>query len=234
MSKAIVKEVQAAGGMLTLDDLKNYNAVSRPALKSKLDDMTLLSCPPPTSGPVLAMILNILDGKKSSFFSFSVIKDSFWNRDVKTKLKLLTNCNRRKQLNELANHNAEQALAAGAKRGKTPPFLFDWLEMWREMLQPIAHINGIVFDIQPNTLIFAFFLSFPNSINQYDGQIQNTFPIQEIINVLPLNRSVSLIVLRPPVERLLCAHSDGFFVLLRIVVQRTFWKCQQDTNAFFP
>lgn len=65
MSEAIVKEVQAAGGMLTLDDLKNYEAVSRPALKSKLDDMTLLSSPAPTSGPVLAMILNILDGKKS-------------------------------------------------------------------------------------------------------------------------------------------------------------------------
>ncbi|XP_074635710.1 glutathione hydrolase 1 proenzyme-like [Acropora palmata] len=64
MSKAIVKEVKAAGGMLTLDDLKNYDAVSRPALKSKLDDMTLLSSPAPTSGPVLAMILNILDGFK--------------------------------------------------------------------------------------------------------------------------------------------------------------------------
>ena len=60
-----MKEVKAAGGMLTLDDLKNYDAVSRPALKSKLDDMTLLSSPAPTSGPVLAMILNILDGKKS-------------------------------------------------------------------------------------------------------------------------------------------------------------------------
>ena len=82
MSKAIVKEVQAAGGMLTLDDLKNYEAVSRPVLKSNLDDMTLLSSPAPTSGPVLAMILNILDGKKSSFLSFvikrHVLTYSYW------------------------------------------------------------------------------------------------------------------------------------------------------------
>ncbi|XP_068678858.1 glutathione hydrolase 1 proenzyme-like [Montipora capricornis] len=64
MSKVLVKEVQAAGGILTLNDLKNYNAVFRPALRSKLDDMTILNCPPPTSGPVLAMTLNILDGFK--------------------------------------------------------------------------------------------------------------------------------------------------------------------------
>ena len=65
MSKVLVKEVQAAGGILTLNDLKNYNAVFRPALRSKLDDMTILNCPPPTSGPVLAMTLNILDGKET-------------------------------------------------------------------------------------------------------------------------------------------------------------------------
>lgn len=64
MSKAIVKEVDAAGGVMTLNDLKNYEAKFRPVLKSKLDDMTLLSCPPPTAGPVLALTLNILDGYK--------------------------------------------------------------------------------------------------------------------------------------------------------------------------
>lgn len=68
MSKALVKEVQAAGGVMTLDDLKNYKVKFRPVLKSKLDDMTLLSCPPPTAGPVLALTLNILDGKNKHFF----------------------------------------------------------------------------------------------------------------------------------------------------------------------
>ena len=53
---------------MTLDDLKNYKVKFRPVLKSKLDDMTLLSCPPPTAGPVLALTLNILDGKNKNFF----------------------------------------------------------------------------------------------------------------------------------------------------------------------
>lgn len=64
MSKSIVKEVRAAGGVLTLKDLKNYKVEFRPVLKSKLDDMTLLSTPPPTAGPVLALTLNILKGYK--------------------------------------------------------------------------------------------------------------------------------------------------------------------------
>ncbi|KAJ7387685.1 hypothetical protein OS493_001025 [Desmophyllum pertusum] len=64
MSKALVKEVRAAGGVLTLKDLKNYKVKFRPTLKSKLDDMTLLSTLPPTAGPVLALTLNILDGFK--------------------------------------------------------------------------------------------------------------------------------------------------------------------------
>lgn len=64
MSKSIVKEVRAAGGVLTLKDLKNYKVEFRPVLKSKLDDMTLLSTPPPTAGPVLALTLNILKGRR--------------------------------------------------------------------------------------------------------------------------------------------------------------------------
>lgn len=63
LSKTLVKEVRAAGGILTLKDLKNYRAKFRPAIKSKLDDMTLLTTPAPTSGPVLALTLNILDGE---------------------------------------------------------------------------------------------------------------------------------------------------------------------------
>ena len=63
MSKAVIREVQETGGVMTLDDLKNYKVKFRPVLKSKLDGMTLLSCPPPTAGPVLALTLNILDGR---------------------------------------------------------------------------------------------------------------------------------------------------------------------------
>ena len=78
MSKTLVKEVRAAGGVLTMNDLKNYKVKFRPALKSKLDDMTLLSAPPPTAGPVLALTLNILDGKRT-----------LWNFTVFSSIKLL-------------------------------------------------------------------------------------------------------------------------------------------------
>ena len=65
MSKVLVKDVKEAGGLLTLNDLKNYKVKFRPVLKSKLDDMTLLTAPPPTAGPVLALTLNILEGEKN-------------------------------------------------------------------------------------------------------------------------------------------------------------------------
>lgn len=74
MSKALVKEVRAAGGVMTLNDLKNYKVKFRPVLKTKIGDMTLLNCPPPTAGPVLALTLNILGGKNKDFLlSISLI-----------------------------------------------------------------------------------------------------------------------------------------------------------------
>ena len=63
MSKVLVNDVKAAGGIMTLDDLRNYKVNFKRALKSKLGDKTLITCPPPTSGPVLTLILNILRGE---------------------------------------------------------------------------------------------------------------------------------------------------------------------------
>ena len=62
MSKTFVNDVRAKKGVITLNDLKNYRVKIKPALKSRLDRYTLLTCPAPTSGPVLSLILNILDG----------------------------------------------------------------------------------------------------------------------------------------------------------------------------
>ncbi|PFX13221.1 Gamma-glutamyltranspeptidase 1 [Stylophora pistillata] len=75
MSKSIIKEVRNAGGVLTLKDLKNYKVEFRPVLKSKLDDMTLLSTPPPTAGPVLALTLNILKGKEEEVAPDKTVKE---------------------------------------------------------------------------------------------------------------------------------------------------------------
>lgn len=87
MSKTLIKEIRAAGGVLTLKDLKNYKVKFRPALKSKLDDMTLLSTPPPTAGPVLALTLNILDGEITFWNiaergSFECTKRTWGQRDA--------------------------------------------------------------------------------------------------------------------------------------------------------
>jgi gamma-glutamyltranspeptidase len=62
LSTTIVHDVKAAGGVLSLSDLKHYKVKIRPVLKSNLGSYTLLTGPPPTAGPVLAMIINILSG----------------------------------------------------------------------------------------------------------------------------------------------------------------------------
>ena len=50
------------GGIITLDDLKNYHAVSREPLKGSYRGYDLLSMPPPSSGGVaLFEMLNILE-----------------------------------------------------------------------------------------------------------------------------------------------------------------------------
>lgn len=52
------------GGIITKQDLQNYVAVIKEPLVIKLnDDSTIFTPPPPSSGAVYAMILNIADSK---------------------------------------------------------------------------------------------------------------------------------------------------------------------------
>lgn len=53
--------------ILTVDDFRDYNAVIRPVLTSSYNGLLLHNFPPPASGAVLALILNILDGKSSTY-----------------------------------------------------------------------------------------------------------------------------------------------------------------------
>ena len=50
-------------GKVTEQDLRNYQTVIRKPLESKLAGMKMLLTPPPTSGAVLGLILNILKGR---------------------------------------------------------------------------------------------------------------------------------------------------------------------------
>ena len=50
-------------GQVTEQDLRNYQTEIREPLESKLAGMKMLLTPPPTSGAVLGLILNILKGR---------------------------------------------------------------------------------------------------------------------------------------------------------------------------
>ena len=62
LAKNIVRDMRAINGSVTLDDLKSYKAVEREALKTDLGDLTMYLTPPPASGAVLGLVLNILKG----------------------------------------------------------------------------------------------------------------------------------------------------------------------------
>ena len=59
----IVKEMEANGGLITLDDLANYQAKKRKPLIGSYKGYEIISMPPPSSGgTVLIEMLNILEG----------------------------------------------------------------------------------------------------------------------------------------------------------------------------
>jgi gamma-glutamyltranspeptidase/glutathione hydrolase len=59
----IAADVQAAGGVMTADDLKNYRAVERAPIGGTYRGYDIISMPPPSSGGVaLVEMLNILEG----------------------------------------------------------------------------------------------------------------------------------------------------------------------------
>jgi gamma-glutamyltranspeptidase/glutathione hydrolase len=69
IAEAIVDMVKKEGGVMTLDDLKNYQAVWREPLVGSYRGRTVVTMPPPSSGGVaLLQMLNILEGYKFDKF----------------------------------------------------------------------------------------------------------------------------------------------------------------------
>ncbi|XP_069122921.1 glutathione hydrolase 1 proenzyme-like [Argopecten irradians] len=62
LSQSIAQDIQDAGGIITEQDLRNYTAVVKDPLVIRLNDnSTVYSPPPPSSGAVYEMILNVID-----------------------------------------------------------------------------------------------------------------------------------------------------------------------------
>jgi gamma-glutamyltranspeptidase / glutathione hydrolase len=63
IAQKIAAAVQAAGGVMTADDLKNYRAVERVPVRGTYRGYDVVSMPPPSSGGIeLIEMLNILEG----------------------------------------------------------------------------------------------------------------------------------------------------------------------------
>ena len=62
-AELIVAEMQKGGGLISLEDLKNYHSVTRKAVKGTYRGYEIFSMPPPSSGGVhVVQMMNILEG----------------------------------------------------------------------------------------------------------------------------------------------------------------------------
>jgi len=62
LANSIASDIIRAEGIVDESDLSAYQTVEREPLQSNLSGMTMYLTPPPTSGAVLGLILNILKG----------------------------------------------------------------------------------------------------------------------------------------------------------------------------
>ena len=63
LARDILRDIKKVNGSVTEEDLWSYKPIVREPYQSNIQNMTMYLTPPPTSGAVLALILNILRGR---------------------------------------------------------------------------------------------------------------------------------------------------------------------------
>ena len=63
LANDILHDIRKVNGIVTARDLRRYKSIIRVPYRSNIQNMTMYLTPPPTSGAVLALILNILRGR---------------------------------------------------------------------------------------------------------------------------------------------------------------------------
>ena len=65
LARDIISDLKKINGMVTDSDLRDYRPIPREPYQRELSGMKMYLTPPPTSGAVLGLILNILKGRSS-------------------------------------------------------------------------------------------------------------------------------------------------------------------------
>ena len=65
LARDIISDLKKINGMVTDSDLRDYRPITRDPYQRGLSGMKMYLTPPPTSGAVLGLILNILQGRSS-------------------------------------------------------------------------------------------------------------------------------------------------------------------------
>ena len=108
IARQIVDDVQAAGGVLTLDDLKNYKVNWSKPLKVPFDDYTINLPPESSTGSwILANIFKDLQGiPKGKEFDIALAKSFYKLAHTPTDLQVFKDLYSDKGIDQLAGNNA--------------------------------------------------------------------------------------------------------------------------------
>ena len=67
IAREVVQDVQSHGGIITLEDLKNYKVQTPDVLSHRIGNYTFNTATSPFGGPIVIHALNILSGKHVCF-----------------------------------------------------------------------------------------------------------------------------------------------------------------------